>query len=439
MTKRTIYRHLLLLAALPALVLAACSREEMADGSEGPDAPDGKIRFEIGFAPKDGAIGDNPQTRVATDANFKCSWEDGDAIGIYAVEHGQPLAASGNPIHNVKLTYSSGGKWTGQAYWPTAADGRTLDFYAYYPYTVTATNPTQISFSVAQDQSGTFSDGKSNFNRSHLLTAKTDNSGEGCGHGNTVTLNFTHALAMVQVKVGANMSGIKTVRLNGCITETTFNLFTQTTAIAPTATSHPVTMYACPNSDNTPGTFAYRALVPVQTIASGTVMFRFESNESVLYQSLKLASPVFLVTGQAETFDFSALLTSGTVSSRNCFACQLAGSDLGTIEHLKEFGEMTETNFTNIRNNMTALTVLDLGGAIVLNNGKPKHAFYDKSSLTNFVSPRNIGTIGAQAFYTYSGLSGNLIIPDGVKRIDSDTFSAYSDLIPNHFIKQKLI
>lgn len=85
--------RLLLLAALPAFMLGACSQEEM--GSEHADslnAQSREIRFEIGFAPQKDAAPTDAQTRVATDTKLRSTWEEGDEIGIYAVKHGEALA-----------------------------------------------------------------------------------------------------------------------------------------------------------------------------------------------------------------------------------------------------------------------------------------------------------------------------------------------------------
>lgn len=412
--------RLLLLAALPALLLASCSREEM-DGGQGswPDTQDGAIRFEIGFAPQAEAVQTAPHTRVATDTLFSSTWEEGDQIGVYAVEHGEQLAASGNYIHNVKLTYSSGSWMAAETMaWP--ADGTKLDFYAYYPYDAEATDPTAITFNVASDQNAS-TGGKPNYNRSNLLMAKADNAGRGYALGNTVTLGFKHALAMVQIKTGANMGHIKVVRLNGCFTETTLDLSTQATTAASSARPQRVTMYACPNDGGAWGTFAYRALVPVQTIDAGTAMFRFESGSSYFYQSPKLTNAVPLEAGMAETFDFSLPYVSITVAPGNSFGSQTRNLDLSAITHLKVYGQIRKGDF-KIFKSMSALTHLDLGGATVLENVIPSRALEGKSSLKEFVFPQNITSIGNYAFKGCSGLYGSLVIPAGVTSIGQFAF-----------------
>ena len=421
----TTYKRLLLLAALPALLLASCSQEE--PGSE-PGTQNGEIRFEIGFAPQT-----DPQTRVATDTEFVSTWENGDAIGIFAVEHGKGLAASGNYIHNVKLTYT-GNSWTASEgiYWPK--DGTKYDFYAYYPYSDAATDPTTIAFSVPVDQCEATT-GKPAYNRNDLLMAKNDNNGAGFGRNDrAVILSFKHALAMVQVKVSSSMVGnyasdALSVWLNGCTTGCVLNLSVQTTTLSSSSTTTPqkIKMYPCPTDDSAPGIYAYRALVPVQTIAKGTAMFRFEYGDgNVLLRSKQLTTDLFLKAGQAETFDMTFPFTSATVSSGVRLANLFTTDELAKITHLKVLGEMTEADFTTIKEKMTGVTRLDLGGATVEGNAIPNEALLDMKSIEDFVFPQNIETIGDNAFFGCSGFTGDLTIPEGVKTIGNYAFRSCS-------------
>lgn len=420
----TTYKRLLLLAALPALLLASCSQEEM-DGGQGTQ--DGAIRFEIGFAPQT-----DTQTRVATDTQFESTWENGDAIGIFAVKHGKELAASGNYIHNVKLTYRNG-TWTASKviYWPM--DGTKYDFYAYYPYDPTATNPKAIAFSVPDDQCEATT-GKPAYNRNDLLMAENDNNGAGFGKSNrTVSLSFTHALAMVQVKVNSSMIGsyapdALNVWLNGCTTDCVLNLSAQTVAQpAAPATLQKIKMYPCPTDGSAPGIYAYRALVPMQTIAQGTAMFSFDyGNGNVLLRSKQLATDLSLTAGRAEIFDMTFPFTSATVSSNVRLTNLFTTDELAKITHLKVLGEMTEADFTTINNKMPNITSLDLGGATVENDAIPSGALSWKTSLNEFVFPQNIKSIGSYAFQGCSGLTGDLKIPKGVTTIYDSAFSGCS-------------
>lgn len=79
------------------------------------------------------------------------AFENGDAVGLYVVNTPAALKQSGNHADNVKFSYN-GEKWSSaeQLYW---YDEKTpADFYAYYPYTASASVST-LSFSVQQDQS----------------------------------------------------------------------------------------------------------------------------------------------------------------------------------------------------------------------------------------------------------------------------------------------
>lgn len=438
------YKRLLLLAALPAFMLASCTQEEMGDS---PDAQNGEISFEIGFASQNEAIQTDAQTRVATDTQFNSTWENGDEIGIFAAPHGTELLSSGNFIHNVKLTYTNG-KWTAEEgiYWPK--DGTKYDFYAYYPYDAAATDPTSMAFSVDADQSESTNE-KSNYNLSDLLMAKTTKA-DGYGKGETVKLAFTHALAMVQVNVSKSMIGdypadMLKVWLNGCSTDCKLNLSTQS-ATLPADSAFPVKikMYPCPNDGYTPGIYAYRALVPVRTIAKSTVLFSFEYDGSTLLRSEPLAEPVSLKAGVAEKFDitfpFTTVVATATVSSSVRLAGLFTLEELNKITHLKVMGEMTQADFYTIRDKMNNITNLDLSGArvvgdvdtggsnIVQGNAIPTEAFWEKKSLQKFTFPSGITSIGSFAFYYCSNLTGPLNIPEGVTTICYGAFLGCSSI-----------
>ena len=304
-------KRLLLLPAFPLLLLAGCSHDGIEGGDPSiPTGQNGDIQFEIGFAQPNGTAyttteNDTPRTRVATDNHFRSTWEDGDEIGVFAVTHGQPLAASGNFIHNVKLTYSSanGDAWTSPAYWPQ--DGTVLDFYAYYPYDANATDPTAITFKVKIDQSER-ADHKSNYNLSDLLTAKGDNYGSGYGKGQTVSLQFSHALAMVQVTLDNTTGAIDhnqdvTVMLRDFKTGAALNLGASgdplVTLMADNNDVEAITMCRVADAAG----YVYRALIPAQTIVKSATLFRI-SNGDLILNSSALTAQLAMTAGVAETF-----------------------------------------------------------------------------------------------------------------------------------------
>lgn len=248
-------KHNILHLLLPALLLFSCSGED--DGmTPGPgEHSGGRIQFEIGFAGED-----RPQSRAATGANFKTAWETGDEIGIFAVKHGESLVASGNSIHNMKITYN-GTSWNG-AYWTNDENkNENLDFYAYYPYDTSATDPTNHTFSVMADQSGV-TDNKPNYNLSDLMTAKASDQSKGA----TVNLQFSHALSLVQVEVKREVNVPHfdetdfTVTLAGALPDAVLGW---NNALTGTGTATNIVMHKVDGMD-----YTYRALVPAQTLAT---------------------------------------------------------------------------------------------------------------------------------------------------------------------------
>lgn len=307
-------RLLFILAALPIL-LGSCDKDDsdLNPGTGGQTA-DGNIRFEIGFAPQGGTQSDKPQTKVATLPDFTSAWEDGDEIGLFACTAGGSLATSGNHIHNVKLTYNkTTGTWipSESLWWPSS--GGKLNFYAYYPYDVANSDPTNISFNVLSDQSGTTS-GKSNHSLSDLLTAQIANKGKDDG---AVSLTFRHAMAMIQVNIlkeykGMGPSAGLTVTLRGVKLGATlnFNAVDGTTpssgVTVPTPNNDPTSITMCrleqPTGADYETSYTYRALVPVQNIATGNSLFHFDHEGRQLLADGVLSTTLNMTAGRAEKF-----------------------------------------------------------------------------------------------------------------------------------------
>lgn len=211
----------LLLSGLLSMI-AGCSEESFNSDTTG----NGDIRFDIGFT---------SAARVATDAEFESTWEKGDAIGIFAYDANNNLV-----LNNAKVTYD-GSEWNSSdgLYWK----GKTLKFYAYYPYDATVSDPANITFQVKSDQSGTTgedNDKQSNYSLSDLMTATNT---QGLSVGSTVSLSFKHEFVMIQVEVpaqalgkGLGASENMTVSLKGVQTGATLNLTSENTPTVQTKT-----------------------------------------------------------------------------------------------------------------------------------------------------------------------------------------------------------
>lgn len=188
------------------LLLAGGCRQDNFDGMRDAESSSDAIGFDIGFA---------PGTRVTTDADFESRWERGDAVGVFAFD----AATAAAVFTNEKLTYD-GTAWKsdGDLRWK----GRSLKFYAYYPYDAGATDAGAIPFEVHSDQSSAAGKG---YSLSDLMTAAT---GEQAA-GSTVSLRFRHEMALLQVGIPSSDEGqapgqTTAVRLTGVRTGATLNL-----------------------------------------------------------------------------------------------------------------------------------------------------------------------------------------------------------------------
>ncbi len=284
---------IILFMALAAALFAGCDKEAT-EPQENGNKP---LQFEMGIA---------PQTRAATDAAFKTTWEDGDKIGLYAVRHAAgataELAVADNYIHNEVLTYSAATqKWTPAN--PTySANGDQLDFYAYYPYDAAATDPTHITFNIATDQSA-----KANYNGSDILFSNTT---KNVGSATTsIPLTFAHQLAMVQLSVGKGYNA-SSVSLLGCSTAATGNLSSGITSNGG-AEKQTIKMFRLEQLSDADYTtnYTFRALVPAQTLASGTRMFSIAGDKSFL--SGTLTTDVSLSAGKTEIYNFKKIYNVG--------------------------------------------------------------------------------------------------------------------------------
>ena len=135
----------------------------------------------------------SPKSRVAMTEDFKCLFENGDEIGVFAVSHGAEtegvLKPSGNYADNVKFRMTDG-KWVCQGMpllYP--GNGELLDFYAYYPYREEA-DPTSLQYDAA-------------VNSVDLMSAKCIDCSE-----SRVNLSFSHELGVVIVDIDGQSSGV---------------------------------------------------------------------------------------------------------------------------------------------------------------------------------------------------------------------------------------
>lgn len=288
-----------LLYVLAGVLLTACGKEE----TIGPNAPqtpgEGEIRFEIGIASPQGATDADPQTRVITDENFKCTWEPGDEIGIFAFEEGTNVTSKEYYIKNVKLTYDDE-KWQSETplYWPK--NGKKLRFYACYPYNAMQ-DVADFDFKVKTDQDAD-TDGKSNLELSDLMMTYSI----WLPSGSPVELWFSHNACMVELKLDNTAGSIDpneklTVKMRDVATKASFTFKSSGWKAMSGTDNADITMRRVerPGDADYRTSYTFRAIVPLQMQYEEKRLFRI-SNGSMLLNG----SPMILdlKIGRAELF-----------------------------------------------------------------------------------------------------------------------------------------
>lgn len=241
-----------------------------------------KIRFEVGMT------ADISSTRVTTNTDFVSTWQEGDAIGVYVVKGDGGLKSSGNYVSNMKLTLGADDNWT------TSTDiyrsvNDELHFYAYYPYDAGMTDPTNYDFYASGDQRP-----DANHAQSHLLLATATSPK---ANNEPVKLNFSQAMAMVQVEVdrGAGMPPFGsdvTVEIGWVTSGVRNNLNTGTQTLRGIAK---VTMH------QVAGTSLYRALLPAQKL-SGDCVITLRNTAGTMYHISTAAAGAELTAGKVHKY-----------------------------------------------------------------------------------------------------------------------------------------
>lgn len=232
------YFKSLIFALTGALMITACSNEieeQLAEnGKNGQN-----VKFSIGV--------ENLSRTAIADGTLVTSFEPNDEIGIFAYD-GEKLVSS-----NVKYTYN-GSKWTSENA-IAAQDGVKLSYYAYYPYDASVTDPASIKDTVSADQTA-------GFGKNDMLSARNTEAAAGATN---ISLNFAHAMAMVQVSLmeGTTSDANATVTLQSILPVTSVNA-KDGSVTAASGASVGVAMKKAAES------LTYRAVVPEQTIKAGS-------------------------------------------------------------------------------------------------------------------------------------------------------------------------
>lgn len=202
----------------------------------------------------------------------------GDSIGIYAVkrsENGKPAipAQAGNQAHNAKWIKTEEG-WQpaspmDKVLW--SQDDCPLDFYAYYPYQRSASDPAAINFSVNLNQTSEEIVGESDL----LRAANTRGLTEG-----DVELQFEHMFSLLEIKLTGDILPDPPVKLTANEIVTSVLLDLGTGNLSPVATGK--VLSCCVDSMQ----MLYRMILPSQDVEEGTAFLSCESGDiTYMYRS----------------------------------------------------------------------------------------------------------------------------------------------------------
>lgn len=238
----------------------------------------------------------------AGDTNFSV----GDEIGVYAVVSAQNLQSSGNFADNKRF------RWNGTAFIPVdnankiiTAPGVILDFYTYYPYNSAISSAINSNFNVSTDQS-------SNITYSDLMTASFKNA----SYNTIIPLTFRHLMTTTEITFHKGSNSITSAKLTGRNIAAQNVNFTDGSYTTVSSASD-ITLY---KTSETSDAVTYRALVPKQSINTGSQIFSFVVN-GTLTRSYLSNENLNLVSGSKNTYDVylaykitASAGTGGTVS-----------------------------------------------------------------------------------------------------------------------------
>lgn len=405
---------------------------------------------------------------------------DGDVMGIYIVDYegNNPgtLKSSGNRGDNVHHTFDGDThKWK-SAYDVFWKDNHTrIDIYGYYP-AASPENVNNYNFSVKTDQSKTYSDGTmGNYEASDFLWGKVAGVEP---TANIIRLPMSHRMANARVilKEGNGFAegewtrAKKQVLVTNTIQDATIDIATGTVTPSGNVSANSIIPT---NSGN-----EWRAIVVPQTIKSGTSMFsitidgvpyKLSKDDDISYISGKMCNFTIRVDKKSPQGGYALTLTGESITawendlvSHDATSKQYvivkstpgklkeaiikAGKDYTTLRNLKIEGEINIIDFHFMRDEMNALSALNLKNARIrkatepetfvvgLDDQIPNSAFYinatntGKNSLTRLVLPDTLKSIGMHAFYGCRNLTGSLVIPEGVVDIQCGAFTGCRSL-----------
>ena len=409
----------------------------------------------------------NEISQIATTRVNDEGFCNGDGVGVYVVnyENGSAgtLQPDGNQADNVRYVYDEpNGKWIPDETVYFLDKHTHVDIIGYYPYS-TPTSVDAYPFEVAKDQSTDAANGLlGGYEASDFLWGKTV---DVAPTTQRINIKFQHRMAGALVTL-AEGTGFaegefaqleKAVLVTNTIRKATIDLATG--EITPSGDVPTTGIVPYKKGDE------FRGVIVPQTVAASTPLFSitvdgtpyvFRKTEPFTYNSGKLHKFTIEISKKSESgLEFKLLGESITAwetdnishdatareyiiidcpeagTLKECITA--AGKDYTKVKNLKVTGTIDARDFFMMRDEMTALQSINLKEAEIAPyqgygiNAIPNRAFQYKSNLIRFVFPDNTTKI---EYYAFAGtnLSGSLIIPNGVKTIETLAFDGCSSL-----------
>lgn len=399
-------------------------------------------------------------------------FEDGDALGLYAVNYTDgnqaagTLLTEGNQADHVKYVFNeSAWQWTPvhPVYYKDV--NTNVDLYVFYPH-AEPDNVDAWNFEVQKDQSSAETQSAlGGYEASDFLWGKAE--------------NVTPTEAKVKVKLAHKMAGVevilqqgdgfgegeyenveKYVLATGTTRKAAINMATG--SVTPIGGAQSTGIVMCPQVDG-----SFRAIVVPQTVLAetqlfsitlGGVAYTFRKDSDFTYEAGKVSTFTIRVSRKVPSGEYELELADVSISpwkedintheseARQYYVVNVetpgtlgrlikaAKKNPDKIRNLKVTGQITDKDFYFMRDSMAILEAVNLKEVKVKNAsvgiGKepraddviPGAAFKDKKTLCYFSMPEIVTNIGCYAFYN-TMLSGTIVLPDDVVTIREYAFS----------------
>lgn len=438
------YMHRII-AILALICLCACSKHiETPDGYPGTARP-------MEFSCK---INQRDITRVAN-GNFSKN----DAIGVYIVDYidgaAPELANSGNHANNVKFTYD-GTSWNSnvELYW---IGDEHADAYSYYPYISNIDDVNSLPFTIQLRQDiAAQEDALSGYDASDFMWAKAEN----VAPGSVFYLNHKHIMSAINLSLlegegfeeGEWAMEEKAISILNTQISAKINLHEGVATVDDNSEIKPVIPRR--TNDSWQGIIVPQIVEANKTLIQISIagnLYEFKRDESTTYEASKQNNFTIKVDKRG-VGDYKFTLISESITAwqtdthgvdadarayitMNVPSVGMLQSvidqkqlNYNTIVNLKITGEIGNSDFQFIRENLRFLEAINLQDARLENGVIPYGAFRGNPNNNNDVNllelvvfPDQLTKIENEAFLNTS-LCQELVFPEGLTHIGDRAF-----------------